>query len=137
MFHEKEVPVTDPSSSGLTQKENSIRITKAIGIFVAIALGSLILLLSGAFRTDPYIKATIDLEGSTEQGEKIFRINCVGCHGITAQGLLGPDLHEVTHRATKKEIINQIRQGKTPPMPSFQIEPQQTADILAYLESLD
>ena len=128
--------MTDPSSSGVTQKENSIRLPKAIGIVVAIALGSLILLLSGAFQTDPFIKATIDLEGSIEQGEKIFRTNCVGCHGITAQGLLGPDLHEVTNRASKKEIINQIRQGRTPPMPSFQMETQQIADILTYLQSL-
>jgi len=129
--------VTDPSSSEVTQKENSIRPTKAIGIVVAIAFVGLMLLLSGAFRLDPYIKATIDLEGSIDQGEKIFRINCVGCHGITGQGLLGPDLHEVTNRASKKEIINQIKQGKTPPMPSFQIEPQKMADLLTYLESLN
>ena len=129
--------MTDPSSSEVTQKENSIRPTKAIGIVVAIAFVGLMLLLSGAFRLDPYIKATIDLEGSIDQGEKIFRINCVGCHGITGQGLLGPDLHEVTNRASKKEIINQIKQGKTPPMPSFQIEPQKMADLLTYLESLN
>ena len=129
--------MTDPSSNGSTQKENSIKLPQAIAIFVFITLGSLILFLSGAFRTDPYIKATIDLEGSIEQGEKIFRINCVGCHGITAQGLLGPDLHAVTSRVSKKEIINQIKQGRTPPMPSFQMEPQQMADILIYLESLN
>jgi len=71
-----------------------------------------------------------------EKGERLFRVNCVGCHGISAQGLLGPDLHEVSFHLSEKEIINQIMQGRTPPMPSFQMEPQKMADLLAYLNSL-
>ena len=129
--------MTDPSSNSSTQNENSITLTKALSIVFGLASVVIILLLLGVFQADPYIKATIDLQGSIEQGGKIFRVNCVGCHGITAQGLLGPDLHQVSSRASKKEIINQIRQGRTPPMPSFQIEPQQMSDLLAYLESLE
>lgn len=90
----------------------------------------------GVFETDPYIKATLDLKGSKDNGEKLFKINCVGCHGITAQGLLGPDLHEVTDNFSEAAIINQIIQGATPPMPSFEMEPQKMADLMAYLNSL-
>ena len=129
--------MTDPSASDVTQNETSITLTKAISILVGLASVVIILLLSGAFQADPYIKATIDLQGSTEQGERIFRVNCVGCHGITGEGFLGPDLHEVSSKISKKEIINQIRQGRTPPMPSFQMDPQLMSDLLAYLESLN
>lgn len=137
MFHEQEVPVTDPSSSAVTQKENSIRLTRAIWAFVGIVSIMVILLLFGVFQDDPFVKATLTLEGSKEAGERLFRVNCVGCHGISAQGLLGPDLHEVSYHLSQKEIINQVRQGRTPPMPSFQIEPQKMADLLTYLNSLN
>ncbi len=77
------------------------------------------------------------LSGSSDNGGKIFKINCVGCHGISAQGLLGPDLHSVKQRLSQKKIINQIVKGRTPPMPSFEIEPQSMADLLAYLHTLE
>ena len=140
MFHETEFLVTDPSSNPPSQKENSLGFTRAISILLGIAsllLGLwLWLWLFGIFQADPYVKATIDLHGSMERGEKLFKVNCVGCHGISAQGLLGPDLHEVSYHLSEKEIINQVMQGRTPPMPSFQMEPQQMADLLAYLSSL-
>ncbi len=129
--------MTNPSSNGESEKENRIRLFKAIWIFVVIASLVFILLLLQVFQVDPYVKATLDLQGSMVKGEKLFRINCVGCHGISAQGLLGPDLHDVNDHLSKKEKINQVRQGKTPPMPSFQMEPQQMADLLIYLKSLD
>ncbi len=96
----------------------------------------LILWAFGIFEADPYSKASLLLDGSQAKGEKIFKVNCVGCHGITAQGLLGPDLHQVTDHLTKKQIINQIIKGKTPPMPSFEMEPQKMADLLSYLDTL-
>ena len=40
-----------------------------------------------------YIIKTLALNGSAEEGDALFKINCVGCHGITARGLVGPDLH--------------------------------------------
>ena len=138
MFHEIEVPVTDPpSTSAFDQKENSIRLTKVISIFIVLACLVIVLWLFGVFKPDPYVKATLSLEGSLEQGEKLFKINCVGCHGISAQGLLGPDLHEVSSHLSEKEIINQVMQGKTPPMPSFQMDPQKMSDLLTYLKSLN
>jgi len=137
LFHEREVPVQDPSSSAVDQKENSTRLAKTILFFVGIASIVLIFWVFGFFQNDPYIKETLNLQGSIDNGEKLFRVNCVGCHGISAKGLLGPDLHEVSYHLSEKKIINQVMQGRTPPMPSFQMEPQKMADLLAYLKSLN
>ena len=70
-----------------------------------------------------YIIETLELNGSAEEGDALFKINCVGCHGITARGLVGPDLHSITQRLNDKEIIKQVTGGLTPPMPSFEIDP--------------
>ena len=63
-------------------------------------------------------------------------MNCVGCHGITARGLVGPDLHSITHRLNDSAIIKQVIEGRTPPMPSFEIDPQNMSNLLTYLHSL-
>ena len=86
---------------------------------------------------DPFIKTTLEKEGSIEKGNRIFRMNCVGCHGISAQGLVGPDLNEATYQLSDKKIINQVTKGLTPPMPSFEIDSQSMADLLAYMHSLN
>ena len=64
-------------------------------------------------------------------------MNCAGCHGIEAQGLVGPNLHAVTERHRDTEIIKQVVKGKTPPMPSFEMDSQSMADMLSYLHSLN
>ena len=38
-------------------------------------------------------------------------MNCGGCHGITARGLVGPDLHSITMRLNDAEIIKQVIEG--------------------------
>ncbi len=84
-----------------------------------------------------YIIETLELNGSAEEGDALFKINCVGCHGITARGLVGPDLHSITQRLNDKEIIKQVTGGLTPPMPSFEIDPVNMANLLKYLHSLE
>ena len=84
-----------------------------------------------------YIIKTLELNGSTEKGDALFKINCVGCHGIAARGLVGPDLHSVTQRLSDKEIIKQVTGGLTPPMPSFEIDPANMSNLLNYLHSLE
>ena len=84
-----------------------------------------------------YIIKTLDLNGSADEGDALFKINCVGCHGITARGLVGPDLHSVTKRLNDKEIIKQVTGGLTPPMPSFEIDPVNMSNLLKYLHSLE
>ena len=84
-----------------------------------------------------YIIKTLKLNGSAEQGDALFKMNCVGCHGITARGLVGPDLHSITQRLSDKEIITQVTGGLTPPMPSFEIDPVNMSNLLKYLHSLE
>jgi len=84
-----------------------------------------------------YIIETLELNGSAEEGDALFKINCVGCHGITASGLVGPDLHSITQRLNDKEIIKQVTGGLTPPMPSFEIDPVNMSNLLKYLHSLE
>ena len=83
-----------------------------------------------------YIIETLSLNGSSEEGDALFKINCVGCHGITARGLVGPDLHSITKRLNDKEIIKQVTGGLTPPMPSFEIDPVNMSNLLKYLHTL-
>ena len=83
-----------------------------------------------------YILKTLELSGSVDEGDTLFKMNCVGCHGITARGLVGPDLHSITHRLNDKQIIKQVIEGLTPPMPSFEIDPQNMSNLLSYLHSL-
>ncbi len=84
-----------------------------------------------------YIIETLALNGSAEEGDALFKINCVGCHGITARGLVGPDLHSITQRLNDKEIIKQVTGGLTPPMPSFEIDPVNMSNLLKYLHTLE
>ena len=84
-----------------------------------------------------YIIETLELNGSVEKGDALFRMNCVGCHGITARGLVGPDLHSITKRLNDKEIIKQFTGCLTPPMPSFEIDPVNMSNLLKYIHSLE
>jgi mono/diheme cytochrome c family protein len=86
--------------------------------------------------SDPYIQEVISQNGDVDQGEAIFAINCSGCHGANGDGLVGPNLHDVSRRKSKLGLINQVTSGKTPPMPKFQPNSQEMADLLSFLEQL-
>lgn len=86
--------------------------------------------------SDPYIQDVLTLEGHPERGRAMFEINCAGCHGIHADGDVGPSLHHISQRKSKRSLIRQVISGKTPPMPKFQPSPQEMADLLSYLETL-
>ncbi len=96
----------------------------------------LVLLVLPALHSDPYTRATLQLSGSIDNGGRLFRLNCAGCHGLAAQGLVGPNLHGVERRKNDRQLIQQVVSGRTPPMPRFQPEPQAMADLLAFLHSL-
>jgi mono/diheme cytochrome c family protein len=108
---------------------------------VLIIFGVLVICFSIFFvknqENNKYIIETLALNGSAEGGDALFKINCVGCHGITARGLVGPDLHSITQRLNDKEIIRQVTGGLTPPMPSFEIDPANMSNLLKYLHSLE
>ena len=104
--------------------------------FVILLIGFLIFFVMH-YGNNKYVVETLELNGSAEKGDALFKINCVGCHGITARGLVGPDLHSITQRLNDKEIIKQVTGGLTPPMPSFEIDPVNMSNLLEYLHSLE
>jgi mono/diheme cytochrome c family protein len=108
----------------------------ALVVLAVVACAVLALLVLQASRVDPYTSATLDRVGSVEDGGRLFRLNCAGCHGLAAQGLVGPNLHGVDRRKNDRQLIQQVVSGRTPPMPRFQPDPQAMADLLAFLHSL-
>lgn len=108
----------------------------ALLTLAAIACIVLLALVLPAARSDPYTRATLELHGAEGNGGRLFRLNCAGCHGLAAQGLVGPNLHGVDRRKNDRQLIQQVVSGRTPPMPSFQPDPQDMADLLAFLHSL-
>ena len=126
-----------PSSKALINKDQKISSWRIFLLSTAIVASIILLWTIGSFKQDPFIAETLSIQGEALSGSKLFKINCVGCHGISAQGFVGPDLHEATQEMSDKKIINQVIRGLTPPMPSFEIEPQSMADLLAYMHSLN
>ena len=126
-----------PSSKALINKDQKISSWRIFLLSIATVACLILLWRMEDFKQDPFITETLSIQGEALSGSKLFKINCVGCHGITAQGFVGPDLHEATQEMSDKKIINQVIRGLTPPMPSFEIEPQSMADLLAYMHSLN
>jgi len=86
--------------------------------------------------SDPYIKSVLSLTGDPVQGHAIFQMNCAGCHGLQADGRVGPSLQGVSKRKSRFGLIHQVISGDTPPMPQFQPSAKEMADLLTYLETL-
>ncbi|MBD1831131.1 cytochrome c [Trichocoleus sp. FACHB-90] len=86
--------------------------------------------------SDPYVKTVLSLNGDIVQGHAIFQMNCAGCHGLEAQGRVGPSLEDISKRKSRVRIIHQVISGDTPPMPQFQPSTKEMADLLRYLEQL-
>ena len=124
------------SSSSAAEKNLKKEIWKKGLIFVVIIFGCFILIFSTHKENNKFILKTLELNGSVKEGDSLFKTNCVGCHGITARGLVGPDLQSITERLNDKEIIKQVTGGLTPPMHSFEIDPQNMSNLLKYLHSL-
>ena len=126
-----------PSSKALINKRQKISSWRIFLLSISTVAFLILFWTIGDFKKDPFITKTLSIQGEALSGSKLFKINCVGCHGISAQGFVGPDLHEATQEMSDKKIVNQVIRGLTPPMPSFEIEPQSMADLLAYMLSLN
>jgi mono/diheme cytochrome c family protein len=124
------------SSSSAAEKTLRMKIWKRFFIVFVILLISGFLFYFNYEENNTYILKTLEIKGSVKEGDTLFKMNCVGCHGITARGLVGPDLHSITRRLNDTEIIKQVIEGVTPPMPSFEIDPQNMSNLLTYLHSL-
>ena len=121
------------SSSSAAEKTSKTKFWKKFFIVCVILLISYSFFYFNHEENNKYILKTLELTGSVKEGDILFKMNCVGCHGITARGLVGPDLHSITLRLNDAEIIKQVIEGVTPPMPSFEIDPQNMSNLLTYL----
>ena len=126
-----------PSSKALINQNQKISSWRKFFLCISTACFLIFFWTIGSFHQDPFITETLSIEGDASSGSKLFKINCVGCHGISAQGFVAPDLQDATQALSDKKIINQVIRGLTPPMPSFEIEPKSMADLLAYMHSLN
>ena len=126
-----------PSSKSLINQKQPIGALRIFLLSFSIFCLLIFLWTIGNTKKDPFVNETLSIQGEAITGSKLFKINCVGCHGISAQGFVGPDLHEATQEMSDEKIIHQVIRGLTPPMPSFEIEPQSMADLLAYMHSLN
>ena len=124
------------SSSSAAEKDYKGDFLKKFSIVFVVLFICFLIFFSIHHEKNKYIIETLELNGSAEEGDALFKINCVGCHGISARGLVGPDLHSITKRLNDKEIIKQVTGGLTPPMPSFEIDPVNMSNLLEYLHSL-
>jgi len=125
------------SSSSAAERELKKEFLKKIFIFFVVSFLSLTIFFLFHHENNKYIIETLEHNGSVDDGDALFKMNCVGCHGISARGLVGPDLHSITQRLNDKEIIKQVTGGLTPPMPSFEIDPVNMSNLLKYLHSLE
>ena len=129
-------PLPSPSAAVASAAGRPRGLVAALVTLAAAASIVLLVLLLPAAHSDPYSRATLALSGSVENGGWLFRLNCAGCHGLAAQGLVGPNLHGVNRRKNDRQLIQQVVSGRTPPMPRFQPAPQDMADLLAFLHQL-
>ena len=125
------------SSSTAAERDFKREFLKILFVVFVVLLICLAIFFVNNHENKEYIVKTLELNDSVEKGDALFKINCVGCHGISARGLVGPDLHSITRRLNDKEIIKQVTGGLTPPMPSFEIDPQNMSNLLEYLHSLE
>jgi len=120
----------------LAKPEIPTRRISIIAIAIILAISACLL---GFYRiqvSDPYIHKVLSVQGDSVRGHAIFQINCAGCHGLQADGRVGPSLQHVSGRKSSISLIRQVTTGQTPPMPKFQPSPQEMADLLSYLEKL-
>jgi mono/diheme cytochrome c family protein len=118
-----------------TKEQSSQQVVLSLLAIVIVLIG----VAFGVYQlrpTDPYVQNVLTLQGNSVQGHAIFQMNCAGCHGIEADGHVGPSLKRVSERKSRTGLIQQVTSGQTPPMPQFQPSTQEMADLLSYLESL-
>jgi len=74
--------------------------------------------------------------GVAINGRTLFLRNCAHCHGASAHGDDGPDLHSLG--LADDWIANRIRKGKAGQMTAFagKLQPAEIAALIAYVQSL-
>jgi mono/diheme cytochrome c family protein len=84
----------------------------------------------------PSATNAVTANAGTINGRTLFLRNCAHCHGATAHGDDGPDLHDLG--LADDWIANRIRKGKAGQMTAFagKLQPAEIAALVAYVQSL-
>lgn len=100
---------------------------------VGVALG-LDLLCTGAIEAE---------ESSAPQGRKFAHAHCAGCHAIGLRGAspmrAAPTFRMLAERFPVDDLADVLIEGverRHPAMPDFRLEPDDAADLTAYLKTL-
>lgn len=103
-----------------SQKQAAHKVVEATAVGVA----------GGGHKVDEYVAA----------GKKLFGNLCVGCHGESAKGGVGPDLTVSTYKYGKSrlDITKTITEGRPGGMPSFtsQVDNEQIESLVEYVLTL-
>lgn len=122
-----------------SQKPVSRKVVQRVWLVVALLLitvGLTFWKVHALGAQDPYVQSVLEKVGDEKRGQEIFQMNCAICHGLAAAGEVGPDLRDVSQRKSSVALIQQVISGKTPPMPQFQPNEKDMADLLSFLETL-
>ncbi|MGK7922610.1 MAG: c-type cytochrome [Trichodesmium sp.] len=122
----------------LSQTKTEVRLQWASLIGLAVLLVILFIFLGiRQFQiSDPYTQSVLALNGDAVKGNAIFQMNCAGCHQWPKDSQVGPSLEGISQRKSDPAIIQQVVSGQTPPMPQFQANEQEMADLLSYLKKM-
>lgn len=129
-------PAEKSTASQANQRSSLVRQVVMTILSLALALGIVLWGAHALRASDPYVQGVLQLTGDVGRGGKIFQLNCATCHGFEEVGEVGPDLHGVSERKSRVALIQQVTSGQTPPMPQFQPNKKDMADLLSFLETL-
>ena len=112
-----------------------MRITLAL--FVTISFGQTI--SSNASTNTPVMIQPNPQPNASDAtaGRVLFLKNCAHCHGASAHGDEGPDLHKLDE--SDDWIANRIRKGKAGQMTAFagKLQPAEINAVIVYLRTLN
>ena len=138
----QEQSVQNKAFDGSKSSDHTSSTSSSVGRVVATVIGLIFMLclaLWGMYSlrpADPYTQSVLQLTGDATRGREIFTLNCATCHGLEAAGEVGPSLENVSDRKSRAALIQQVISGQTPPMPQFQPNERDMADLLSFLETL-
>ena len=82
------------SSSTAAERDFKREFLKVFFVLFGVLLICLAIFFVNYHENNKYIIETLELDGSAEEGDALFKINCVGCHGITAVSYTHLRAHE-------------------------------------------
>lgn len=110
----------------------------------ATAAGLLVLAVGGCATEDaPQPANPLAASASLERGERIARERCGGCHAVGPAGdsplAAAPRFRDMGVAYPISDLQEAMAEGLVtahPAMPAFTFEPDQIADLIAYMESV-